>query len=195
MIGATDTDTEVITVNDPNAITISFQDGVTPTSGYEGTRDTKIKADAQDTNFGSDTELEADGSPDYATLLKWDLSSLPASSTVLSAEVTIEIFNTSPDSYEIYEMKQDWVEDEATSWKRAFDEPHLLWGTHAERLAHGFTLLIEGANGLRHAVPHAFSLPERAQPGAVRLRVRHYLDPDSTRVVTSRLYALEYPTA
>ena len=61
-------------------------------------------------------------------------------------------------------------------------------------LAHGFTLLTEGANGLRHAVPHAFSLPERAQPGAVRLRVRHYLDAASARVVTSRLLDLECPT-
>lgn len=79
-------------------------------------------------------------------------------------------------------------------WRRAFDEAHLLWGTLAEPLEHGFTLLTEGANGLRHAVPRAFSLPDRTQPGAVRLRVRHYLDPTSARVATSRLLDLECPT-
>ena len=50
-------------------------------------------------------------------ILKWDLSSLPPGSSVLSASITLEVTNASLDSYEIYEMKQEWVEDEA-NWSQ-----------------------------------------------------------------------------
>ncbi len=115
--GATGMVTETIVVSDPNAVTVSFQDGVAPTSDYSGTRDTKIKSDEPTTIFGSDDELELDGDPDRSVLLKWDLSSLPAGSTIQSATITLEIFDVSPDTYEIYEMQQDWVEDEA-NWNQ-----------------------------------------------------------------------------
>ena len=112
-VGASDTATELIMVADPSAIAAVFQDGVVPTSDYNGTLDTKIKSDEPNTNFGSDNELEVDGSPDRSVLLKWDLSDVPSPSTVLAAEITLEVFNISSDVYGIYEMKRDWVEDEA----------------------------------------------------------------------------------
>ena len=115
--GATGKATEIITVTAPNAVTASFQDGVAPNNAYNGTRDTKIKSDEPSTVFGSDTELEVDGDPDRSVILKWDLSSLPPGSSVLSASITLEVTNESSDSYEIYEMKQDWVEDEA-NWSQ-----------------------------------------------------------------------------
>lgn len=115
--GATGTATETVTAIDPDVVIISFQDGVTPTSAYSGTRDTKIKSDEPTTIFGSDDELEVDGDPDRSVLLKWDLSSVSTGSTVQSAEITLEIFDASPDTYEIYEMLQDWVEDEA-NWNQ-----------------------------------------------------------------------------
>ena len=149
--GATDTETEVITVTDPSVLAIVFQDGVTPTNAYEGTRDTKIKSDAQDMNFGSNTRLEVDGSPDYAALLKWDLSSLPTGSTVLSAEVTIEVVNASPDSYEIYEMKQDWIEEEAT-WKQ---------------YRNGGLWQMEGASGEQDRGTDVVGMAEGASTGAL----------------------------
>ena len=98
-------------------VTASFQDGVAPNNAYSGTRDTKIKSDEPSTVFGADPELEVDGDPDRSVILKWDLSSLPPGSSVLSASITLEVTNASLDSYEIYEMKQEWVEDEA-NWSQ-----------------------------------------------------------------------------
>ena len=50
-----------------------------------------------------------------STLLKWDISSIPAGSTVESVEIEIEVFNVSSGPYELYEVKRSWVEAGA-SW-------------------------------------------------------------------------------
>jgi CRISPR-associated protein (TIGR03984 family) len=82
----------------------------------------------------------------------------------------------------------DTKASETSNWRLAFDEPQLLWGTQGLALAHGFTLLEDGAQGLRHAVP----LPFDTIKYPVRLRVRHYLaQEDLARVVVSRLMTLE----
>jgi len=93
----------------------AFQDGVSPVASYTGTRDTSIKSDAPDTSFGSSALLEVDGEPDYATIFKWDIDTIPAGSTVTYASVTLHVTNNSNgQSYELVEMKRDWVESEAT---------------------------------------------------------------------------------
>src|SRR5262245_34730373 len=43
------------------AVTVSFQDGVLPSSTYAGTRDASIKQANAATNFGTAATLEADG--------------------------------------------------------------------------------------------------------------------------------------
>lgn len=79
------------------------------------------------------------------------------------------------------------------AWEEYFDEPQYLWGTHGIALAHDFTLLRDGAQGLRHAVP----VPKTLLVGAggkftpPRLVVRHYLAKDAVaRVAASRLVQL-----
>jgi hypothetical protein len=95
--------------------TISFQDGVSPTSGYTGTHDTYLNDDEPSDNYGSSTEILIDGSPnDYGTLLKWDVSSIPSGESIQSASITLTAFNNTSDIYEVYEMKRDWVESQAT---------------------------------------------------------------------------------
>jgi hypothetical protein len=96
-------------------VTAAFQDGV---GGYAGTRDTMIRALNAATNYGSLTALEADGSPDIASLLRWDLSSIPVGSTVLSATIELTITNTTNDSYPLLAMERAWSEFEAT-WNQA----------------------------------------------------------------------------
>lgn len=66
-----------------------------------------------------------------------------------------------------------------------FDETHLQWGDHQEGEADGFTLVAEGQEGLRHAVPLPaaavpFDLPEKTSDRwhPLRLGVRQYLDRD-----------------
>ena len=63
-LSASDTMTVIVNeTNDP--VTVSFQDGVL---GYNGTRDTKLNTNSKNTNYGSATSIDLDGSPDVADL-------------------------------------------------------------------------------------------------------------------------------
>jgi ribosomal protein L35AE/L33A len=94
-----------------STVTVSLQSGV---SGYNGARDTKLLSGMPTTNYGIADELELDGSPDASTLLYWDLASIPSGSIIQSVGITVEVTNSSSDSYELYELLRPWVEGEAT---------------------------------------------------------------------------------
>ncbi|MBZ5515236.1 MAG: DNRLRE domain-containing protein [Acidobacteriia bacterium] len=85
-----------------------------------GTRDTSLSENAPDTNLGTSTTLLIDGDDpggtgkDLTALIRWDISSIPSGSDVTTATITIRITNASPNTYQIYELKRDWVETEAT---------------------------------------------------------------------------------
>ena len=69
-------------------------------------------------------------------------------------------------------------------WVEAYDEWQILWGTRAESKRDGFTLVAEGAQGLRHAPPveldaALFAPEENRHP--LRLQVRHYLETEPSR--------------
>lgn len=77
----------------------------------------------------------------------------------------------------------------------SLDEQQILWGTSGEE-CDTFTLLRDGEQGLRHAVPLTGLAPMFGYDGAarrrpVRLRVRHYIDSDRdtgvARLALSRL--------
>lgn len=77
-------------------------------------------------------------------------------------------------------------------WNEYYDEPQLLWGTHGRHLHHGFTLLWDGAQGLRHAVPVQLALRQQNEIDPPRLFVRHYINKTGfARVVASRLLSLQ----
>lgn len=82
-----------------------------------------------------------------------------------------------------------------------FDEPQIQWGDHKEDERNGFTLVADGQQGLRHAVPSCdikdhFDKPEDKYPDRwhpLRLDVRHYLareDDGALSIVQSRLTGL-----
>ncbi len=74
-------------------------------------------------------------------------------------------------------------------WLESFDEPYMLWGTFGEPLAHGFTLLADGQQGMRHAVPIVASPTDEH---ALRLWLRHYLNREGfAQVTASRLVAFK----
>jgi len=102
---------------------VSFQSGA---NGYTGATDTKIRSTNTNTNYGSSTNLEVDGSPDYATLLKWNLSSIPAGKIVTAVSITVNITNVSSQLYEIYALRRAWSESSAT-WNQA--SSGVNWGT------------------------------------------------------------------
>ncbi|MDN5850148.1 MAG: CRISPR-associated protein Csx19 [Nitrococcus sp.] len=84
------------------------------------------------------------------------------------------------------------VPQKAYEWTEYFDEPQMLWGTHSRHLHEHFTMLWEGAHGLRHAVPCKLPLAKDNKATPPLLIVRHYLPPDGyARVVASRLCGLE----
>ena len=101
-----------------NLITLEFQNGSLPDAGYNGTDDTYLSQGLPDSVHGAETILLLDGDDgggvDLASILLWDITDIPADATIESASITIEVFNPSNSSYSIFEMKQPWVENEAT---------------------------------------------------------------------------------
>jgi CRISPR-associated protein (TIGR03984 family) len=84
------------------------------------------------------------------------------------------------------------ADGETPTFTDVIDEPQMLWGTHGEH-RNGFTLLRDGAQGLRHAVPMQLPLGQNHETNPPRLWVRHYLQEDPngfTRIVVSRLFDL-----
>jgi CRISPR-associated protein (TIGR03984 family) len=76
------------------------------------------------------------------------------------------------------------------------DEHQILWGTKSEKVKDGFTIVADGQEGLRHAVPLA-DIPFDQNKNLyrpLRLTVRHYLEEDEdtgvVRVYLSRLVNL-----
>jgi hypothetical protein len=107
---------------------LSFQDGTASNAGYAGTRDAYVDADSTTANYGSATPLVADGSPDRAALLRWDVTDIPTGSQVLSASVVLHVTDTTYDTYDLYEIASDWIESQVTWDERATGVPWQLPG-------------------------------------------------------------------
>lgn len=124
---------------------MAFQDGVSPSPTYAGTRDTKLHGDAQTTAFGSSDYLEIDANPDYAALLQWDLSAVPSGATVQSAEIVFHVTNVSTATYQLYALNKPWDESSATWLERNTGEPWTLPGATSD---HASTVLanVRGPN-------------------------------------------------
>jgi hypothetical protein len=72
------------------------------------------------------------------------------------------------------------------------DEDQILWGDTVETVKDGFTLLREGAQGMRHAVPIVITA-EQLKHHQLRLRVRHYItenEDGEASITLSRLIQL-----
>jgi hypothetical protein len=97
---------------------IAFQQGALPTASYAGSTDTTLRQTAPSGNFGNDATCLIDGDDgagaDLSCLLRWDLSQIPAGSTVQSASVTLTIVNPTGNTYNLFAVKRTWNELEAT---------------------------------------------------------------------------------
>ncbi len=93
------------------------------------------------------------------------------------------------------------LQDHRGGQAEAFDEAHILWGTQVEQRKEDFTLVADGRQGLRHALPPLpaadipFDPPEKKRKRwhPLRLGVRHYLGRDESGtvvIVQSRLTGL-----
>ncbi len=96
------------------ASTVVFQDGVSPTTAYAGTRDVILYA--EDTLFWDRTrsylwpELHVDGNPaQESVLLAFDVSAIPPGSTVSAVTLTVEVTQASAYGFKLYECLRPWV--------------------------------------------------------------------------------------
>jgi hypothetical protein len=96
-------------------VTVSFRQGA---SGYAGMTDTHILSDATSSNFGGVSTLMTDGSPDYSSLFKWDLSAIPVGKTVSAVTLTFHVTDTTTQTYNLYALTREWSESAAT-WTKA----------------------------------------------------------------------------
>jgi hypothetical protein len=96
---------------------LAFQNGLFPNVAYAGMVDTKIAAKNATKNYGNDTKMTIDGSPDEAGLFKWNVSTISVGSTVTSASIEFNVSGSSRDSYEVYALQRAWDELSAT-WQR-----------------------------------------------------------------------------
>jgi ferric-dicitrate binding protein FerR (iron transport regulator) len=101
----------------------SFQDGVSPTPEYSGTRDTSIGSAEPTTASGSQDLLrlyrQPGGDLQNTVLLKWDISSIPPRSRVVAAELSFWVTGSlGGPGARAFEIVRPWEEQEAT-WKLA----------------------------------------------------------------------------
>jgi CRISPR-associated protein (TIGR03984 family) len=92
-------------------------------------------------------------------------------------------------------FKARLVEDEHMQKEEYISEYQILWGTHGEKQEpEGFTLLWDGKQGLKHAVPFTdIEEKDGKLKNPVRLKVNHYIDYDDAgvaRIYLSRLVNL-----
>ena len=67
--------------------------------------------------------MELNGNPDQISLIRWDTTAIPSSSTVISVSLTFNVINTSTDGYEVYEALRAWDEKTATYQLAASGQP------------------------------------------------------------------------
>ncbi|HVR83567.1 MAG TPA: FecR domain-containing protein [Planctomycetota bacterium] len=101
----------------------SFQDGVSPSPDYTGTRDTSIGSAAPTATSGTLDLLrlyrQPGGDLQNTVLLKWDISSIPPRSRVVAAELSFWVTGgLGGPGARAFEIGRPWEEQEA-SWKFA----------------------------------------------------------------------------
>ncbi|MCO6453095.1 MAG: DNRLRE domain-containing protein, partial [Caldilineales bacterium] len=98
--------------------TLTLSQGV---DGYTGTTDTRIDSFSPTTNFGGATILAVRGGGQANTLIRFDLSPLPAGVTIIAAELqmtTLSRTNAASVDVGAFALRRPWAEMEAT-WQQA----------------------------------------------------------------------------
>jgi hypothetical protein len=102
----------------PVSETVTFQQGA---GGYSGVTDTYISSYSLDSNYNWDVLLTVRSTDITAPLLRFDVSSIPTSATILSAQLqlyTISQSNSAHMCARPYAVLRPWVDSQAT-WNRA----------------------------------------------------------------------------
>lgn len=110
----------------PESTTVTFQQGA---DGYSGTTDVYISDYNDDANYNWDSILVVRSTDITASLLRFEVSSIPSNATVLSA--TLQLYTTGQSNSawmcaRPYAVLRPWVDSQAT-WNRATSSE--LWAT------------------------------------------------------------------
>ena len=71
--------------------------------------DTWINSIEPDRNYSDEKMLLFDGAPDHGTLIRWDLSSIPAGTRLKSAPIiTLDYVDRTVNQYDIFAMRRSW---------------------------------------------------------------------------------------
>ncbi len=86
----------------------------------DASEDTYMSSYNETNNYGTSTTLKStrNGSTSNVkrgTLLRWNLSSIPATAVVTSASVTLYVSTSSSQTYNLYNMRQSWIEGTGAS--------------------------------------------------------------------------------
>jgi CSLREA domain-containing protein len=114
----------------PLAEKIEFQNDVLPVVSYNGTIDAYI-SEAEPSRTFNVKKLLIDGNNgggnDFSSLIRWDLSTfVPPRSRLKSASITLDIFDSSNNGYNIYALKRSWTES-AVSWELQRNAKAAIW--------------------------------------------------------------------
>ena len=145
----------------PNTVEECFQDAVCPDAGYAGTTDAYLSQAGPGSNFGASTTLLVDGDDpsatgnDKATVIRWDVSSIPAGSTVESAQITFNITDPTTSLYELYQLVRMWDEG-VVSWTAAAAGDN--WQTAGAQGANDRNSTVLGELSVATTGIHTFSL-------------------------------------
>jgi fibronectin type 3 domain-containing protein len=92
-----------------------LQNGVSQGGAYNGTLDVWINENNEGQQNGDTTSISVDGQnpEEEIGLIRWDLSSIPSNAEVQRASLLLNITNNSPQPYEMYQARRDWVENQA----------------------------------------------------------------------------------
>jgi hypothetical protein len=89
-------------------------------------KDAEIRSNAATTNYGNSSRVGVAGAPDQAAIFSFDVSKVPAGSTVTSASITLNVTDPSSQSYELYQMLRPWTES-AVTWNYTYPKDN--WGS------------------------------------------------------------------
>ena len=111
----------------PIPVVRSFQDGVAPTPDYRGTTDTMISSVEPNETYGRIEQLQLQRlNAQQTALIRWDLSSIPAGSRVVSAELTFWVTGKLVGDCKIHALNLPFDEYDATY---RLPRPNLSWRT------------------------------------------------------------------
>ncbi|RKH06282.1 DUF3616 domain-containing protein [Corallococcus sp. CA047B] len=146
----------------------SFQDGVSPSTGYAGTRDAMIEEEDSNANHGTDSSLSASGDTPAGSgneneiLFQWDVSAIPANATVRSASIVLTVSDKADQAYGFLELTRAWTERQVT-WEQA-DSSHDWTSKGADGTGDRNTALL---GSIRAASTGTYTVPLNAQGLAV----------------------------